>query len=521
MVEAIYIFILAALIPFFRWQQREEGRNLVSILVTGLFLLIWLLSGSLPFIWDTTTILVMCFAGWMIASMFWNNSRQGAQDLYMMISGLVVFLVARSIPLNILAPILFLPGFIFAAHSVCFRNSTDPKKIWFIFGNQNHTGNFFLIPLFVGLWMTLNVSYFIALSLPVIIYALILTKCRGAQIGAIMGALFFACSLSLWSLFLIPIGVIAAWLIIRSRGKDFYESTSGRISLFVAALMLIKNSPLSGYGLRTFRREYPAIIPQILEHKLFKRLYARGTAIQSATSHRIHNDHLEIILELGLVGYAIMIAIFATLAWSVNPLLSAGVIAIAVSGLFFFPLRECHTAFPFWALAGGLVTATGTLILNPIIALVLALVVIRLMYGVGVKLLGLFYYDRAVRIAISPEVESEQLTLRQNYMNMAIKCDPYNNIYLTEGYYYNVFHNPETAFQYASRCFENYDGGKVKWGVADQYARALMRLGGFGVAKMAGKYALSICPDFKQTQDLMEQIRQLENSGMVRQGRAA
>ena len=51
----------------------------------------------------------------------------------------------------------------------------------------------------------------------------------------------------------------------------------------------------------------------------------------------------------------------------------------------------------------------------------------------------------------------------------------------------------------------------MKWGVADQYARALLRLGGFGVAKMAAKYALSICPTFEQTQKLMEQINNLEN----------
>jgi O-antigen ligase len=515
MVEAIYIFILAFLIPFFKWQQREEGRNLAAILVTGLFLCGWILYGTIPFALDKTTILVLCFASYMIASMLWNHSRQGSQDLYTMICGLVVFLVARSLSVEVVVIMLFMVGFIFAAASVYYKDSKNPAEKWFILGNSNHTGNFFLIPIFAGLWLSFNTSYFWALSLPVIIYALILTKCRGAQIGLIAGLLFCACVISLWSLLLIPIGAFIGWRIIRSKGKDLYQSSSNRFSLILAAFLIIQKSPLFGYGLRTFRREYPAVIPQILNSKLLRRFYARDTLIQHATSHRIHNDHLEIIFELGLVGYAIFIAIFTTLAWTVNPLLSAGVVAIAVSGLFFFPLRECHTAFPFWALAGILVSSSGEhIIINFTVSIILALIIMRLMYGVAIKLLGLFYYDKAVKIQVMPNVEDVEgkklLQIKQAFINKAIQCDPYNNIYLTEGYYYNVFHNPEVAFQYASRCFENFDGGKVKWGVADQYARALIRLGGFGVAKMAGRYALAICPDFQQTRDLMAQIAQLE-----------
>ncbi len=84
-------------------------------------------------------------------------------------------------------------------------------------------------------------------------------------------------------------------------------------------------------------------------------------------------------------------------------------------------------------------------------------------------------------------------------------------MYLTDGYYYNVFDKPELAFQFASRCMENYDGGKVRWGVCDQYARALLRFGGMNIAESAVKYALHICPDFQQSQELLVQIKEMQS----------
>jgi hypothetical protein len=191
-------------------------------------------------------------------------------------------------------------------------------------------------------------------------------------------------------------------------------------------------------------------------------------------------------MELGLIGYILFILIFTQLSWAASPLLAGAVIAFAVHGLFFFPLREAHTAYPFFALLGGMAATTESIMtIHPFIAIVLILIVGRLLYGIVIKVLGLSYYNMATKIIVSPNPQDpetmKKLENRQGWINNAIRCDPYNNLYLTEGYYYNVFHNPEVAFQYASRCMENYDGRKVKWGICDQYARALFRLGGFGV----------------------------------------
>lgn len=521
MFGEFYIFLLVGCIPFFYWQQKEEGRNLVSSLITGLFLMLWLITNTIPITWDMPTISVLCFGLWMIASMFWTNSRSSSRDIYTMICCLIIFLVARRITIESLMPIIFIPGVAFSILSLYYHNlpivkAEDQKKKWPIFGNSNHIGAFLLVPLFVGLWLSFNVSWLLFPLTLVIGIAIALNECRGAQIGAISGLLFVCCIQTKLALLGVPLLIGAAYFLYR---KNLISSMH-RLSLIISALLLIKKAPLTGYGLRTYRREYPNIIPEILNSKILRSIFVkdyredkRTSIFEQNKSHRIHNDILEIALELGIIGLVLFLFIFHSLSWD-NYFFVGAIIAFAVHGLFFFPLREAHTAFPFFALLGAMATTNSPIeIINPVIAITLILIIARVSYSIAVKILGLSYYQQYCKIPDLPNSEDAiKLKRKQFFINNAIKCDPYNNIYLAEGDFIHAFTNKELGFQYISRCMENYDGGKVRWGIADQYARALLRVGGFGVSKMALKYALNICPTFKQSQDLLEQINKLENS---------
>lgn len=516
MIEAAYVFAMVALIPFFSWQQREEGRNVVGALLTGVFLILWLFAGLFPASWDLTTQLTACFAAWLFASLLWSNSRQSASDLYTFLSCLTVFLVARRLSTLVLVGMLFLPGVIFAGLSLWnvrrkIETNDDIKKKWPIFGNSNHVGAFLLVPLFCGLWLSFNVSPWLFVPTVAIGIALGFNQCRGAHAGTLTGLYYVACLQTPWMLALLPFIVVALYLVYRFRSDR--RSISRRLFILAGTVILIKRSPLAGYGLRTFRREFPSILPELTTNRWVKAMM-QGT-IEENTSHRVHNDHLELVFELGIIGYALFLAIFGSLEWAANPILSGAIVAFAVHGLFFFPLREAHTAFPFFALAGGMAATTAAPVLvPPLIAFTAIFIVGRVMYVIAVKGYGLTCYDQSQKFAIAPNPQDKdgkaKLKKRQQWLDRAIACDPYNNIYLTEGYYYNVFERPEQAFQYASRCMENYDGGKVRWGVCDQYARALVRLGGFGVAKMALKYALHLCPTFTQSANLIDQLDRME-----------
>ncbi|MFA5340787.1 MAG: O-antigen ligase family protein [Clostridia bacterium] len=516
-----YIFLLVGCIPFFYWQQREEGRNLVGALITGFFLILWLLTNTVPISWDTPTIAVFCFTLWMIASMFWTNSRQSSKDIYTIVCCLVIFLVARRMTFDILMPILFVPGLVFAGvslyyHNIVINKVEDQRLKWPIFGNSNHVGAFLLVPLFVGLWLSFNVSWMIFPFTVVIGIAIALNQCRGAQLGAIIGLLFVASMQVKWMVIAFPILFIAAMIIYRKR----ITSIAHRFAVLIAALFIIKKAPIAGHGLRTFRREYPNIIPELLENKFTKSIFTkdvrkdkRTSVIEQNSSHRIHNDMMEIVLELGLIGLFLFLLIFQSLSWD-NYFFAGAIIAFSVHGFFFFPLREAHTAFPFFALLGAMATTNAIVMaINPIIAVTLIFIVARISYEIAVKILGLSYFQQYCKIGVLPNSEDKKkLEQKQFFINNAIKCDPYNNVYLTEGDFINALTNKELAFQYISRCMENTDGGKVRWGISDQYARALLRLGGFGVAKLALNYSLHICPGFQQSKDLLEQINNLERT---------
>jgi hypothetical protein len=53
------------------------------------------------------------------------------------------------------------------------------------------------------------------------------------------------------------------------------------------------------------------------------------------------------------------------------------------------------------------------------------------------------------------------------------------------------------------RQVSHFDGGKVKWGVYDQFARVVFRISGIGIAEMYCKKALGLNPDFKPSQELL------------------
>jgi len=514
-----YAFVIVGVLIFSYWQQREEGRNHFAALITGAFIILWVCTNTLPISIDNTTLAVGGFLVWMLASQYWNHSRHGILDISLWFVGMTLFMVGRKLSFQTVFPIVFIPALCMSAVAIYYyhKKATHPGELWPIFGNSNHNGVFYLMPIFIGAYMSVTYSYLFVIPTAVIVYALAISQCRAAQAGLIVASIFVACSYTFWSLFLIPVAGLIIWRVFLSRVKIIYNAFSGRLSLWMATIMIIRRNVLAGTGMRTFRREYPAEVPELLTHRLTRGFYAKGSTIESQCSHRAHNDHLETILELGVIGAILFYSIFTFLP-GVDPILAGAIVAVAVDGFFFFPLREAHTAFPFWLFSGTLASTQAPTVVVPLmVGVVIILVVGRMMLWMATKLQGLYYYDQAVRLVVVPNPETmfdkNVLATRCRFIDLAIHVDPYNNVYLTEGYYYNVFNNPEKAFQYASRCMENYDGGKVKWGVADQYARALMRMGGFGVAKMALNHALTVCPDFKQSRELLNQIEKLEQQG--------
>lgn len=514
-IDVLFIFLCAGLLPFLRWQQVEESRNYALVVFSGIYIIIRTLSGNIFWFQDTTSLFVAGFVIWILCSCAWTPSRQSKLDLYMLIGCLVVFWAARTVPKELLFPIVFFPGPVFAAVSI-YKLWRGPlhhdDHPYFIFGNCNHFGTFLLVHLFIGIWLVLNVSSYYAPMVLIVAAGIVLSKSRNAIISMITGLFFVWCMAYHWALMFTPVGVILGYLVYRHERKDRpgIISQNRRLLFYIAAVHLIRKKLFFGWGLRTFRKEYPTHNAEILNMPIVKKIIEKApasdrSAVEAACSHRVHNDYLEIVYELGIIGFVIFMGIFLTLNFKASPIISGLVVAYAVNALFFFPLREVHTAVPFWAVVGAMASVPSqTVIIHPVIAVVVALIVIRVLGDIYVRLQGLVLYDEFMK---TPEGDRKCEIIR-----LAIQRDPYNDKYLTEGYYHHVKTNPAIAFQYASRCMENYSGGKVRWGVFDQYARAVLRFGGFNIARMSLHYALSICPGFKQSEELISQINQIEGA---------
>ena len=87
------------------------------------------------------------------------------------------------------------------------------------------------------------------------------------------------------------------------RSGDYAEATSGRVTSFLAAADMAKDHPLFGVGPHGFASEYfPYKIAVERRHPQLARVYAHMFNFRD-----VHDDHLQLIAECGIVAYALLV----------------------------------------------------------------------------------------------------------------------------------------------------------------------------------------------------------------------
>ncbi|MGK2855605.1 MAG: O-antigen ligase family protein [Thermoanaerobaculia bacterium] len=149
-----------------------------------------------------------------------------------------------------------------------------------------------------------------------------------AAIGALVVALVAMTLLLDWRktvvvlLALAIVGTIAAasYKPFRFRVDDIVKATregsfdrllSGRLASFSSAINMLRDHPLTGTGPGTFGWNY---MPYKIEVTDANPEPFRRTAAASFNFDEVHNDHLEILAETGVPGYAVFLAALAWLA---------------------------------------------------------------------------------------------------------------------------------------------------------------------------------------------------------------
>lgn len=503
MIEFIYVFTCAALLPFFKWRAEAQPQSAPFILLSILYIA-WRIIGGDPLPVDGVTAATLAFGLWIVGSLVWTDTHQSKFEVFVWLSCLTLFTAARTLPLEVVAWCVFTPGVIMAALQLwrkyhCWKNDIPVGTFdMVVFGNTNHHGSFLMMSLFAGLIINdLAIMPFIML----IGVGIALARCRGAVLATVT-ALIVVVGLTVNSYIalLLISALMAAFMYLKDRDEGGLErnSTSDRPLLYAIAFKMFKAKPITGWGLNMFRKIMPEMTPGMASSR-FKVVSSRAKSGLIDNADRVHNDHLELLAEIGIIGY--LLFLYLVLQVVFTPFVAGFMVAVAINALVFFPLREPHTAMPFWALVGAATVTT------PLSWGVLKIAAIGLLAAVLVQvLLKVCAYVYFAQMEQATEEKDKRQALKY-----ALKCDPLNGHFLSDAAYY--FRDSMEGLEYSLRGIMAYDGNRVLWGAYDQLARLLLCNDIPRIAEWATDKSLSYNPEFAPAHEIKSLIHNIRLMG--------
>ena len=520
-ISIAYVALCAAGLPFWTVQQHLGGKSIPFVFLSCFYVIISLFTGiTIPM--DATTLAAGCLALWLSAGLTWTNTRQSVFELFNMLSYLVLFSAARTVPMEITALMVFASGLVFAvpmAYRYIFKPYMHLFAKLFVLGNSNHLAALMMIQLFTGIWLAVNLSPWFTPFITIPAACLIMTKCRAAigasVIGGIIillmsGGVWSTQHLSAYSMIILSLAIGGGILYrLKKAGQlpEFTRNFYTRIILFYAAVMMIINRPLTGWGLNTYKMIHPEFDKKIVKTRFGKYIMSRIHNYEGVNmGHRVHNDHLEFMVETGIFGYALFVWLFAGIPFA--PVTFGLFIAVAIHALFFFPLREVHTGAPFWVMMGAAAPGVQTPFSLPLIA---SITIVVLTIPVMVKTLKVFLGQNFYGMAV--HAHDDDIPLKQKHIRTALYYDPLNGMYMADACLWHAKTDPVRAFHYAGLCLSHYDGDRVKAAIYDQFARALLGAGEVKICHWVEDMALDLLPDFQPAHVIKNYLRGREAGG--------
>ncbi len=454
MILEIYILFCVVFIPLFWLWQPMDTRSFVIILGTTLtmVLLLWrsYLIGD-PIILPIPSIAMASFLIWIFLSNSWSTcARQSWIDTLVWLSLFFLFCIGQRVDKEYIVIAVSLP--VYGMLPIFFFQKFRQKqyKPGSIFGNPNHMGSYLTLNLFVFLWLSFNTSVWFLMMAGIIVISIYMTKHKTSIISsALVGSLLAYHYIdNIYLLFIAPL-LLVLYLIRSHRVSNLKGSIEIRIGYYIACLDTVIHRPITGWGLRTFRREQFFAV-----HRIGKKYPDVFKKYPLPTTHRLHNDYLEIFHELGIVGFLLFLYILYGLNWSGDIILSSGLLAVLVISFFFFPLREPHIAAPFWVLAGTTSNTSVELAFPPGYSLMLLVVVLAIScmaywYAYN-KMLAIYWWMQI------PIAKTEGAWRKA--VGACHKADPYYNQFLMYMYKTFVQKNPDLGLDCISRLSEHFDG---------------------------------------------------------------
>ncbi len=301
--------------------------------------------------------------------------------------------------LGIVALLTAIYGFAqYAGHD--FITLEEPGKPVAFFGNANFATQFLIavLPLFVAFALTGRSTLFFTATAVLVILQILLLKSRGGILGGTLALIFFGyivhkirtretgagrvhlIRLDDKKIRILILGIIitGGTFICLNRATTLKEIASAfgtspqsnryRIEAWEASLHLARRHPILGVG----SGNYGFFIPLYSGPELWK---LQGTFSRVRLLHA-HNDYVNILCELGIIGLATFFAIMIFLArrfWIflrdieiggsekiITAGLAVGICATLIQSLFDFNLYNPASGLLFWVMAGFLAGMTAS-----------------------------------------------------------------------------------------------------------------------------------------------------------------
>jgi len=363
-------------------------------------------------------------------------------------------------------------------------------------GNPNFLSAYLLSSFWLGVYTCLTIHPFLVI-LPIFCgIGLYLTKSRAGLTGIVSSLMFFVIvagffgyypaglivANTLLSITIIGIG-LAAWLLYKNwdffwnsdidpQGEQVWFATLRyRFCYWLAAWELIKQKPIFGWGMWSYRREVYGAQAKLNEKNPN---FLRPTRYITPQPRECHNDYLEHLVEFGIVGFTIFsllvitifklgfayLAVQSGVSFFLMLLLLTNLTGILANVVFLFSLRIPSSAINFWVTCAIIVGITCPHI-----------VVFSSSIGVVLFVLGLicaFFWNCVCKRTLASYHFAQYGSAKdQNeavmHITKALDYAPHDTLYRTYAVTASAMHNPEAANVHTAIMLSHYDGMCPLW----------------------------------------------------------
>lgn len=375
-------------------------------------------------------------------------------------------------------------------------------------GNPNFLASFLMVVIWISIYSALSFSLWLLLVPAFATYVLYKTNSKAGML-ATLGSMFFFVFVSsmfdkiplplntafiqpfnsmifnlclfsiIFTAIMVPILFHKHWNAFwNARVEDprkaqiWYLTLRYRLCYWWAAWELIKEKPIFGWGMWSFRKEvYRA--QALIHHNKYDE-FLRYDRYLTPQPREVHNDFLEHLVEFGLVGFSLFMVFLSSvfiigfnylagatgIDFYLMLILLSGLVSLLIVSFFFFSLRLVPTAMAFWMLC-AMITGIGTsqiVVLGvPFYIPIMAFLFLgSIFYYCIFKRFMASYYFQIARTNPSDEKRSRAL-------EMAIAYQPSDSVLRTHAALGCVDFEPAVANMHIGKLINDFDGMTPLW----------------------------------------------------------